>query len=315
MSTDAARPALPWAARTGLSDVLRWSLRLALAWFLLSLALFTVSASLSTRPPADARMALSPTGNLLTGSTILLLGSEERWRPPRKGAGRASPSDSILLLHASLRGVRQMSVLRRSYATIPGHERGEIARAYAVGGPATAIPAVEGFLGNGLRVNHVAEVSFETLPPLVDALGGVEVRLDRCLDSHFDGRRFRLPRGESRLDGREALAFARSRANACVPKEREHARVLRQQQALSAIGERLRSPATLLRLPWVSWHGPRAVRTDMGPMDQLALLVDIVAGGSSEPRVLSPYSDHGPGHAPLVSRSERRRGVRDLLGR
>src|SRR5256885_2152644 len=124
--------------------------------------------------PDSAKQALSRGGSLLTGSTVLILGSDQRPKGSKEPGAHQGPSrsDSILLLHLGFGSVRKLSVLRDSYAPIPGHPAQKINAAYALGGPALAIKTVEAFLGNGLQVNHVMEVSFTDFPKLIDALGG-----------------------------------------------------------------------------------------------------------------------------------------------
>lgn len=308
-------PEVPARRRITPLRALGWLALAVAGWILLSVALFLVSAQLEQGVSERAEDALSSGGNLLTGSTILVLGSDERPEGTREpGAGGPGRADSILLLRAGLGSVRRLSILRDSFADIPGHGAQKINTAYALGGPALTIETVEGFLGNGLRVNHVVEVSFEDFPDLIDALGGIDVKLNRCIRSQpFGGRVFRLDAGRHRLNGRQSLAFARVRRNACSPNEDDRARAARQQQVLSAIRSRVLSPSTFLRLPWVGWHAPRTFRSDMAGPGLMTLLADLATGGSGETRVLLP-SAFGPGGSLLVSEESRRRAVEELLG-
>ena len=301
--------------RVTVGRVLTWVALLALAWMLVSLAVFLVSAELAPRPAPAAERALAGGSNILTGSTVLVLGSDRRpaWSK-EPGADATGRADSIMLLRASVGSVRRLSVLRDSYAQIPGDGAQKINAAYAIGGAALTIRTVEGFLGNGLEVNHLVEVSFEDFPAFIDALGGIDVELERCVSSDpFSGRRFRLRRGKHHLNGRQALAFARVRKNRCAPGEDDRARAARQQQVLSAIRSRLFHPVTFARLPLVSWQAPRTLRTDLGGLGLLGLLVDVMTGGSGETRVLKPYGP-GPGGSVTVSEGERERAVTHLLG-
>src|SRR3954462_9821380 len=144
---------------------------------MISVLAFIVRAQTAPSEPDSAKQALSNGGSLLTGSTVLILGSDQRpknTKEPGANAGR-SRSDSILLLHLGFGSVRKLSILRDSFAQIPGHGGQKINAAYAIGGPALAIKTVEGFLGNGLEINHVMEVSFTDFPKLIDALGGIDV--------------------------------------------------------------------------------------------------------------------------------------------
>ncbi|MBX5469749.1 MAG: LCP family protein [Thermoleophilaceae bacterium] len=299
--------------------VLKWAVLAVVFWVALSVALFLISATLEQGVSSSAEEALSHGGSMLTGSTILVLGSDARPKgshEPGANPGGPSRSDSIMLLHVGLGSVRKLSILRDSYAEIPGHGAQKINAAYALGGPALAIRTVEGFMGNGLHIDHVMEVSFEDFPRLIDALGGIDVKLKRCIRSNsFDGRVFRLRRGEHHLNGRQALAFARVRENFCAPNEDDRQRAARQQQVLSAMRSRALSPSTFVRLPWVAWEAPRTVRTDIGGFGLLGMFGDLVTGGGgSAAHVLEPIAN-GPNGSLLISQEERRRGVEYLLGR
>src|SRR5256885_1407715 len=82
----------------------------------------------------------------------------------------------------------------------PGHGEQRINAAFALGGPALTIKTVESFLGNDLHVNHVILVSFSDFPDLIDALGGVDVKLDNCVKSNsFGGKKLKLKKGEHHL--------------------------------------------------------------------------------------------------------------------
>jgi LCP family protein required for cell wall assembly len=286
------------------------------AWVALSLVLFFVSAQSEKGVSAATERALSGKGSLLGGSTILVLGSDQRSEATAEpGSGGPGRADSIMLLHAGFGSVRRLSILRDSLADIPGAGQQKINAAYAIGGPALTVRTVEGFMGNDLEIDHIVEINFEDFPELIDTLGGIEVTLKRCVSSQpFGGRRFRLRKGTHELNGRQALAFARVRKNRCSQGEDDRARAGRQQQVLQAIRSKVLSPATFFRLPWVSWQAPKTLRTDMGGAALFGLFVDLTTGGSGETRVLKPFNINGPGGSVLVSEDEKSRELERLLG-
>ena len=100
------------------------------------------------------------------------------------------------------------------------------------------------------------------------------------------GYTLRLNPGKNHLDGQQALALARTRKNECNPAENDLTRARRQQKILGSIKSRLLSPTTFLRLPFVSWRAPKAVRSDMAGPDLLGLFAAIATGGSP-PRTCS----------------------------
>ena len=259
----AARPITP-------GRVLKWVALAIVGWLLLSLVLFLVSAQLQDGVSDDAERALSSGGSMLGGSNILVLGSDARTGDSiDESAAGPSRADTIMLVHAELGGVRKLSIPRDTEAEIPGHGTRKINAAYALGGPALTIETVEGFLGNGLEINHLVEVDFEDFPALIDALGGITVdnKTRICsppFDNFWKGLHFR--KGEIELDGKRALgsrACARTRAR----RPRTTAPAPRASRRCCARSARRPSrPSTFFRLPWVSWRAPKALKTDMkGP--------------------------------------------------
>ena len=294
--------------------LLRIAFLAVLGWLLLSLAVFMLSAQLASGTSPGVERALGGNGSFFTGTNVLVLGSDKRPKDLAEPGSEGQPgrADSILLLRTSVGQVRRLSVLRDSYANIPGQGQQKINAAYAFGGPALQIRTVEDFIGGGLEIDHVIEVSFADFPRFIDSLGGIDVTLRRCISSQpFGGRPFRLRRGEHHLNGRQALAFARVRKNRCSPNEDDRARARRQQQVMAAIRSRLLSPAAFVRLPWVAWQAPRTLRTDLAGPGLLGLFLDVVTGGSGSTRVLRPSAD-GPGGSLIVSEAERARAARYL---
>jgi LCP family protein required for cell wall assembly len=270
--------------------VLKWLALAVLGWILLSLVLFLVSAQVQDGVSDEAERALSDDGNLLTGSTVLVLGSDARTGESiDETQGGPSRADSILLVHAALGSVRQLSIPRDIEVEIPGHGTNKINAAYALGGPALTIETVESFLGNGLQISHLVEVDFEDFPELIDSLGGITVQNKTRIcsppfDNFWKGIRFR--KGEIELNGRRALGYSRVRKNPCSPSEDDRARAARQQEVLRAIGDAATSPGAFFRLPWVSWKAPKALKTDMKGPALMALFADMATGNSDQAEVL-----------------------------
>ena len=297
---------------------LKWLGLAILGWILLSLVLFLISAALQEGVSGKAEDSLSSGGSLLTGSTILVVGSDERTTKKFGDAG-APRADSIMLIRASLGRIRTLSILRDSFAQIPGHGPQKINSAYAIGGAALMVETVESFMGHGLKVNHVAEVDFEGLPDLVDALGGITVTAKReiCAPPFEEFRgTVRFRKGENDVDGRRALAFARVRRNPCAPEETDQARAERQQEVLKGIRGRLISPGAFIRLPWASWKAPKTVKTDMGGLALMSLFGDLASGTIERTPVLGfSCLGCGPGGSALVPEAAKDDAVRKLLGK
>ena len=212
-----------------------------------------------------------------------------------------------------------LSIPRDTVVEIPGHGRNKINAAYAFGGPALATETVKDYLG--IDINHVVEVSFENFPQLVDALGGVTYK-GGCVVSKINGGKknggttLRLKKGETEIDGDQALALARTRKNECAPNETDIDRARRQQQLVAAMKDKVTSFETFVRLPWVSWAAPQAIRSDMSGPTLLGVAAASILGGDSKPHVLEPSGgetlpDGGAGL--IVDESEKEAAVARLL--
>ena len=289
-------PATGPRRRPRVGRLLRYGLLAALAWCLVSLVVFLVSAQIQSAQISDeARASLDQGGFTLDSpNTILVLGSDARTEEnaePGSQVGGPSRADSIMLLRVGGGSNATLSIPRDTVVDIPGSGRNKINASYAIGGPGLAVTTVKQYLG--VEVNHVVEVNFENFPALIDALGGIEVRTG-CVVSKINGGyrnggyTLRLKRGVNELDGDQALALARTRKNECNPEEDDRTRARRQQQIVAAIKSQVVSLETFARLPWVSWQGPRAVRSDMAGPELLGVVGATVIGGQGSAAVLRP---------------------------
>ena len=300
--------------------ILKWIAVAIGGWLLLSLLLFLLSAQVEHGVSGRAKEALSSHGTLLGGSTILVLGSDQRGGASIDKSQSGPPrSDTIMLLHVALGSVRKLSIPRDSLATIPGHGSAKINAAYAIGGAPLTIKTVEGFLGNGVHINHLIEIDFKDFPAFINSLGGVTIDVPKKVCSPpFDNfwKGLTLKPGKHHLDGSKALGYARIRKNRCAPNETDIERTERQQQLLTAMRHQLLTPTTFFRLPWAAWKGPKSIRTDLRGPGLMALATDLATGGSGQTKTLEPSClGCGPGGTLLVSDGEKRDEVRRLLGK
>jgi LCP family protein required for cell wall assembly len=151
------------------------------------------------RPPED------PGQNwLLIGSDLRGVPAEDKWRP-----GGGAHADTIMLLHMPEEGGRAyvISIPRDLWVDIPGQDEAKINAAFAHGGSRLLAETVEEI--SGVRVDHVAAVDFAGFETMTDALGGVEIHLDRPIHDPSNG--WSWPAGRSHLDGDDALRFVRER--------------------------------------------------------------------------------------------------------
>ncbi|MEU3828550.1 LCP family protein [Streptomyces sp. NPDC029080] len=168
--------------------------------------------------PADASPL--PTGSL----NLLVLGSDSREgaadRELGGGDGSGARSDTAMVVHidagrtkATVVSIPRDTLVTRPSCPLASGGTTAVAHgamfnsAYAVGGPVCAVKSVESL--TGIRMDHYLEVDFSGFARLVDALGGVDVTTGQDIDD--DKSHLHLKAGTHHLDGRQALALARTR--------------------------------------------------------------------------------------------------------
>jgi LCP family protein required for cell wall assembly len=271
-------------------------LALSVGWVALSLVLFLVSAQFErTSLPGDVNGVLDPAGFTLTSANnILVLGSDARQKASKEpGANISGPSrsDTIMLIRTGGGHAARLSIPRDTVVNIPGHGAQKINAAYAFGGPALSIAVIKSYLG--LPINHLVEVNFEDFPQLIDAMGGVNYT-GGCIVSRLDGGfrnggyTLRLSKGTHHLNGKQALALARTRENLCAPQETDLQREAHQQALFQDMKSRLLSPSSFLRLPWISWNAPPAIISDMSGPTLLGLFGALASSSTPPTRILKP---------------------------
>jgi LCP family protein required for cell wall assembly len=136
---------------------------------------------------------------------ILVVGSDAR---PKEDLTRTR-ADSVHLLAVNPKS-RQGTLLgfpRDAWVEIPGHGRGKINNALALGGPDLLAATVRQL--TSLPVDYYVLTGFTGLAKMVDELGGVDVFVQRRMNDRASGARFE--RGWHRFSGAEALAYSRDR--------------------------------------------------------------------------------------------------------
>jgi LCP family protein required for cell wall assembly len=297
---------------------------LIFAWLALSLVVFLVSSHFQrTSPPADLAGVLDPAGYPLTSANnILVLGSDRRQKNSKEpGAETTGPgrSDSIMLIRTGGGHAARLSIPRDTIVEIPGHGLQKINAAHAFGGAAESVRVVRRFLK--IPINHVVEVNFENFPQLIDSMGGVDYT-GGCVISRLDGGfsqggyTLRLKAGTHHLDGRQALALARTRENLCAPNQNDLQREEHQQALFNAMKSRLLSPWSFIRLPWIAWNAPPAIISDMSGPTLLGMFAGLALGGTPPTRVFKhPQATvvPGVGDGLTISEGERRAAVAQFL--
>lgn len=180
---------------------------------------------------------------------ILLVGSDSR--DPDAPVDRASNwrADTMIIMHipSSQDRAYLVSIPRDLYVPIPAGaneecgsgRRAKINAAFAFGGLPLAVRTVECF--TDVRIDHVMAIDFAGFKEVTDALGGVDLTVEREITSiHKPYRKFK--KGVNHMNGAEALDWVRQRKQ--FP-DGDFARMRHQQEFLRALLDKAASTGTL----------------------------------------------------------------------
>ncbi|MFC4498375.1 MULTISPECIES: LCP family protein [Streptomyces] len=193
------------------------------------------------------------------GTNYLIVGSDSRQgmsaaekKELHTGSAEGKRTDSMMILHVGSNGDTLISLPRDSNVEIPtyvGSESGKTFKgtgrqvklnaAYAEDGPTLLVRAVE--FNTGLRIDHYVEIGFAGFASIVDAVGGVDITIDKAFKDKYSGADFKA--GKQTLNGEEALAFVRTR-HAFAASDLQ--RTKNQQKFLAALAHQVATPTTIL---------------------------------------------------------------------
>jgi LCP family protein required for cell wall assembly len=188
------------------------------------------------------RAAGPGTGSSGGGETVLLT-SQDRPEPAGSADQPPVPTGLIMLLHinANRRAGGIVSIPPTAIVRVPGHGPARIGNAVVFGGASLLVQTVEQV--TGVRINHYARIDFAHVASVVDAVGGVDIRLPGTRAGLAAG-----PPAAEHLTGATAIGYARQ------PSLTEQGRVLRQQNLIRAVLQKiagahlLTDPATMFRV-------------------------------------------------------------------
>jgi len=189
--------------------------------------------------------------------TLLLLGVDQRG----KERGR---SDTVIL--AAVRpadgAALMISVPRDSYVELPGRGKDKMAHAYAYGEAKLAVETVEELFG--VPVEHYAAINFQGFRDAVDAIGGIELPVERDLVNKSPGHeKFVVKAGKPVYSGEEALNFVRFREDAGG----DISRTQRQKQFLEALLAKATQVEQWTKIPEILGIMGDNFRTDITPAE------------------------------------------------
>lgn len=185
-------------------------------------ALDKMAAGEQPGPDVDADTIRSP--NDERPFTVLVLGVDTR---PDLGFFNTDVM-MLAVVNPKDRKVSLLSIPRDTRVMIPGYGYAKINAAYAIGenrkvraersgkpvtdtGPSLVKKTVSGFFG--LPVDHYVLLDFEAFKQMIDALGGIDIDVERRLVYHdpTDGTVIDLYPGLQHLNGEQALGYVRHR--------------------------------------------------------------------------------------------------------
>ncbi|MBK5267979.1 MAG: LCP family protein [Acidimicrobiia bacterium] len=212
-------------------------------------------ANFTTVPQLDEILTESPAdpGDPIT---FLMLGSDSRENLPDDWGGdfgdfKGQRADVIMLVRAfpDSGSVQLLSLPRDLRVDVDGYGVQKVNAAYAFGGASLMLSTVQAELG--IPIHHYVEIDFVGFAGLVDKLGGLTVTFPypaRDLKSKLS-----VEAGTQNLDGRMALAYARSRSYQELrdgqwvsADANDIGRTKRQQQLLGGILGQLKKPSNVV---------------------------------------------------------------------
>ena len=190
------------------------------AFLVSALAVWLAGAALGTAPAGPQALAYPilevgkahPAESLptLTSSKpifILVVGSGAR---PGDNVDRSlSDAIHVLGINPAKHQSTILDIPRDSWVSIPGHGQNKINAAMSLGGMPLLIKTVESI--TGIHINYYTLTTFEGFQAMIDDIGGLYVDVPTAMHDQYSKADFNP--GYQRLNGHDALAFARDRHN------------------------------------------------------------------------------------------------------
>jgi LCP family protein required for cell wall assembly len=215
--------------------------------------------------------------------TILAIGSDERSTGYQYGL---ADSIHVVRIDFSIPNIMVIDFPRDLWVEIPGiadHHgitHGKLNQAYFYGNPGmgyydgpgegSGLLARTLDLNVGLRVDHYLAIDPHTFIDIVDAVGGVDIKVDTSIDLSYGidnpGPEYFLSPGTHHLDGERAYTLATNR----IPSTFQ--RMEYQKIVMNALRARLLSPEILPKIPKLVARFINSVQTDLSPNEISSLI-------------------------------------------
>lgn len=201
--------------------------------------------------------------SLLTNSKVLnvMLFGEDN------GKGSTGRSDSMIMasIDNKSKKIKLTSFQRDTYVVIPGHGNGKLNSSYSLGGASLAIRTIEANFG--VKVDRYAVVDFNSFKKIIDTLGGVTMNIDQdeavyinwqLRKNNQTGSCPLVPEktGKVKLNGQQALWYARDRGADGVQAGDDWDRTSRQRKLLETVFNSMKGASITQIIQIVSEVGP-----------------------------------------------------------
>jgi LCP family protein required for cell wall assembly len=236
------------------------------------------------RPPRRTLVQAPPAAG---AQTILVIGSDHR-----KAGQEGARSDTTMLVRVDpdRKQIRLLSIPRDLYVEIPGRGHDRINEAFNTGGERLVTRVVRETFG--VRIDHFVEIDFRGFRKLVEDVGGIWLPVDQRYFNRNVGTwstnyaDIDLEPGYQKLDGAQALAFARYRHD-----DSDLYRAARQQLVVrEALRQSLADRLDPLRMRRLALDFAEATTSDISSFRELWSLAD-AARSARVARMTVPAAD------------------------
>ncbi|HEY1295864.1 MAG TPA: LCP family protein [Chloroflexota bacterium] len=202
--------------------------------------------------------------------SVLVMGSDAR--PDELKRGEVGRTDTLLIFvgDRAMPRVAMVSLPRDLWVGIPGYGQERVNAAYELGGPQTAKQTVSNVIGQ--PIDRYVIIGLQGVRDVVDAVGGVDITVPQAIhdDAYptddYGYQVVDIPAGRQHMSGDTALKYARTRH-----QDSDFARTARQQQVVAAVRNAMLNPLNWPRIPAVAAAVTTSIKTDMSPLDAVAL--------------------------------------------
>ncbi|MDV6376531.1 LCP family protein [Deinococcus arenicola] len=216
-----------------------------------------------------------PVTVLLAGVTPKYDESAPVWPWPARAEDYSGLTDTIVLAQLRPDGTTNMlSIPRDTWVNVPNYGWGKINGSNPHGGPDALVGAVQDL--TGVTVDAYALLSLNAMRSMTEAAGGVtlDVAQDMKYDDNAGKLHIDLKAGRQHLSGEQSEGYLRFRKDNLG----DIGRVARQQNFLSALVGKVKSPLNWWRLPGMVGAVDRNMKSNLS-REQVAAVLGAALGG------------------------------------